>query len=155
MQEDSLEVSSWVFETINSKLFNKLLEELVGNFREYPFEVYIDFELKVNKVIIEQQFLEVLRGELSPLYFIKRRLDTGLGVTDVRVDLPNFLKYRKQINKIRLSVGSLVRFTIDGGIYLVEGLDLEKGKATISKSGTSPGVSLRVPLNTIVPTLKE
>lgn len=147
--------SNWKFLSITPTLFPKFLVELTTTLSDHSFEVYIDPELKTNKIIAKEQFIEFLKESLPSLYFRKDRIDQRVGGCTSSIDITQFLNYRAEMKAIVVKVNSYVRFTADGQVYVVDSIDELKNKCVITKTGSAQKISIRVPLDMVVPTLKE
>ena len=151
----NIEYSKWKFLSLNPRLFNKFLEQITTNFTDYEFEIYLDPELKTNKIIIKEQFIDILKSNLPQIYFYKDKIDERVGKTTPYIDIDQFLKYKKEMKEISIKENSFVRFTADGQLYVVDSIDLLKNKCVITKVGNIQKISLKVPLEMVVPTLKQ
>lgn len=147
--------SNWKFLSITPSLFNKFLEELTTELTGHEYEIYIDPELKSNKIIAKVEFIQVLKSILPSLYFRADKVDPRVGGSTSNINIDQFLNYRKEMKAIVVKINSYVRFTADGQLYIVDSIDEQKNKCIISKVGTSQKISIRVPLDMVVPTLKE
>ena len=147
-------MTHWVLRKVNPTLISVFLEEVQFHLRGQDYEIYVDPQvLGVNKVLLKEEHWNYLISVIDQKFFY---LSSSEPAGNDYYDFEGYMNYRKNISKVVIKEGSVVRLELDNLLYVVNSINLAKNTAVICRlNNNKTGLNFRVSLDVIVPTLKE